>query len=105
MKITLVFYDKFACIQIFIFVYLIIFVPCLSMSLFSKLNNSFKESLKNVTAEKLTYDFIKPPDHLKAVKMERDGHLNKDFRKEILLGSIVKNGTEDEKLLISIHEK
>lgn len=75
------------------------------MSLFSKLNNSFKESLKNMTTQKLTYDFIKPPDHLKAVKMERDGHLNKDFRQELLLGNILNNGTEDEKLLISVHKK
>lgn len=52
---------------------------------------------------KMTYDDIKPPDHLQGVRMERDGHLNKEFRKEVLLGNF--NGTEDEKLLISVHKR
>ncbi|KAG8193667.1 hypothetical protein JTE90_024030 [Oedothorax gibbosus] len=52
---------------------------------------------------KLSYKDIKPPDHLLGVKMERDGHLNKEFHKEVLLGNI--NGTEDEKLLITVHKR
>lgn len=86
-------------------VLLYMLVPCISWSLFSKINASFKETNKDIVPKNLTYDFIKPPDHLEAVKMERDGHLNKDFRQELLLGNVLKNGTKDEKLLISVHKK
>ncbi|GIX91372.1 45 kDa calcium-binding protein [Caerostris extrusa] len=37
--------------------------------------------------------------------MERDGHLNKQFRKEVLLGNVNGSVTEDEKLLASVHKK
>ena len=30
---------------------------------------------------------LKPPDHLDAVKLEQDGMLNKDYKKEIFLGN------------------
>jgi hypothetical protein len=29
---------------------------------------------------------LQPPDHLDAVRMEQDGHLNRDYRKEVFLG-------------------
>lgn len=32
-------------------------------------------------------------DHLKAVKLERDGHVNKDYHHEVFLGKMVENGT------------
>ncbi|XP_013411557.1 45 kDa calcium-binding protein [Lingula anatina] len=35
---------------------------------------------------KLSVKKLKPPDHLDAVKMEQDGHLNRDYKKEVLLG-------------------
>lgn len=53
--------------------------------------------LKNVTltifSGKLLPDLIHPPDHLGAVRMERDGHLNRSFRKEVLLGSSTINNS------------
>ncbi|TNM86609.1 hypothetical protein fugu_006839 [Takifugu bimaculatus] len=38
---------------------------------------------------------ILPPDHLNAVKMELDGHLNKDFQKEVFLGKEMEEFDED----------
>ena len=35
----------------------------------------------------LAVDDLKPPDHLDAVKLEQDGMLNKDYKKEIFLGN------------------
>ena len=29
---------------------------------------------------------MQPPDHLEAVRLEQDGHLNKDYLQEIFLG-------------------
>ena len=36
---------------------------------------------------KLSVDELEPPDHLDAVKMEQDGHLNRDYKKEIFIGN------------------
>ena len=38
------------------------------------------------------------PDHLDAVKMEQDGHLNRDYKKEIFLGNHeeFEQGSKDE---------
>lgn len=104
MKIPLIFLK---CIPFVIVIEILILfsIPCICISIFSKQTANLKPADKSTEMKKLTYDFIKPPDHLKAVKMERDGHLNKDFRKEILLGNIMKNETEDEKLLTSVHKK
>ena len=60
-----------------------------------------KEKVKNqvgAPAEKVKVDVkqpekvlavedLKPPDHLDAVKLEQDGMLNKDYKKEIFLGN------------------
>ena len=42
---------------------------------------------------------LKPPDHMDAVRLEQDGHLNREYRKEILLGNHeeFEDGDEDEK--------
>ncbi|XP_035697091.1 45 kDa calcium-binding protein-like [Branchiostoma floridae] len=40
-----------------------------------------KSTSKNAEDDKLS-----PPDHLDAVRMERDGHLNRDFHQEVFLG-------------------
>lgn len=37
--------------------------------------------------KKLPVDKLRPVDHLDAVKMEQDGHINKDFHKEMFLGN------------------
>lgn len=36
---------------------------------------------------KLSVDKLVPPDHLDAVRLEQDGHINKDFHKEAFLGN------------------
>ncbi|TKS76651.1 45 kDa calcium-binding protein [Collichthys lucidus] len=38
---------------------------------------------------------ILPPDHLNGVKMEMDGHLNKDFHQEVFLGKEIEEFEED----------
>ncbi|KFM70938.1 calcium-binding protein, partial [Stegodyphus mimosarum] len=87
-----------------VFTQLLLFasVLCIPVNLLLPKQNTSKISSQ---LSKLTYDIIKPPDHLEGVKMERDGHLNKEFRKEVLLGNESQSGTQDEQLLISIHKK
>ena len=46
--------------------------------------NADKEIIKQ--AEKLSEDDLKPPDHIDGLKLEQDGHINKDYKKEIFLG-------------------
>lgn len=38
---------------------------------------------------------ILPPDHLNGLKMEMDGHLNKDFHQEVFLGKEMDDFEED----------
>lgn len=38
---------------------------------------------------------ILPPDHLNGIKMEMDGHLNKDFHQEVFLGKEMEEFDED----------
>jgi hypothetical protein len=42
---------------------------------------------------------LKLPDHLDGVRMEQDGHLNKDYRKEVIIGNHeeFEEGDEEEK--------
>ena len=37
--------------------------------------------------KKLSLDQLKPVDHVDAVKMEQDGHLNQEYHKELFLGN------------------
>ena len=47
-----------------------------------------KEKIDVKEPEKLlAVDDLKPPDHLDAVKLEQDGMINKDYKKEIFLGN------------------
>lgn len=55
--------------------------------------------LKNVSLQNKKISDLHPPDHLEALKMERDGHLNKNYRKEILLGREVEEELQDEAIL------
>lgn len=49
----------------------------------TKTLNVVEQSISNsINAEKLL-----PPDHVDAVKFEKDGHINKDFHKEVFLGN------------------
>ena len=45
-----------------------------------------KKELEN-SKTMLKEDDLEPPDHLDAVKLEQDGMLNKDYKKEIFLGN------------------
>lgn len=38
---------------------------------------------------------ILPPDHLNGVKLEMDGHINKDFHQEVFLGKEMEEFDED----------
>ncbi|NXO18793.1 CAB45 protein, partial [Oriolus oriolus] len=55
-------------------------------------NNS---ALKEKTAEGKEENEILPPDHLNGVKMEMDGHLNKEFHQEVFLGKEMEEFEED----------
>ncbi|XP_022339214.2 45 kDa calcium-binding protein-like [Crassostrea virginica] len=46
-----------------------------------------KNNLQTTPATILNAEKLLPPDHVDAVKFEKDGHLNKDFHKEIFLGN------------------
>lgn len=46
-----------------------------------------KWQLQQEVDMKLDVDKLKPPDHLEGVKMEQDGHFNKDYQKEVFLGN------------------
>lgn len=48
-------------------------------------------------SKKLALDDLQPPDHLDAVRLEQDGHLNRDYKKEIFLGNHeeIENGSEE----------
>lgn len=37
-------------------------------------------------SEKLSQKDLEPPDHIDGLKLEQDGHINKDYKKEIFLG-------------------
>ena len=46
-----------------------------------------KNKLQTTPATILNAEKLLPPDHVDAVKFEKDGHLNKDFHKEVFLGN------------------
>lgn len=52
-------------------------------------------ALKDKAAATKDENEILPPDHLNAVKMELDGHLNKDFHQEVFLGKDLEEFDED----------
>lgn len=51
-------------------------------------------ALKDKSASKDENEIL-PPDHLNAVKLELDGHLNKDFHQEVFLGKDMEEFDED----------
>nr|XP_013811501.1 PREDICTED: 45 kDa calcium-binding protein [Apteryx mantelli mantelli] len=54
-------------------------------------NSALKEKLVDTKDE----NEILPPDHLNGVKMEMDGHLNKEFHQEVFLGKEMEEFEED----------
>ncbi|KAM8927453.1 45 kDa calcium-binding protein [Pelodytes ibericus] len=55
-------------------------------------NNS---ALKEKAVDNKDENEIMPPDHLNGVKMEMDGHLNKEFHQEVFLGKEIEEFEED----------
>ncbi|XP_077998649.1 45 kDa calcium-binding protein-like [Glandiceps talaboti] len=49
--------------------------------------NVFKNDKDNIVVKESAEEKPFPPDHIEGVKLERDGHLNKEFRKEVFLGN------------------
>lgn len=64
-----------------------------------KSNNSIGESNGERYRDKLEFDLdkIQPPDHLAGLKMERDGHVNKEFHQEVVLGNVQIHPDDPEK--------
>ncbi|XP_076023119.1 45 kDa calcium-binding protein [Genypterus blacodes] len=52
-------------------------------------------ALKEKTPASKDENEIQPPDHLNGLKMERDGHLNRDFHQEVFLGKEMEEFDED----------
>ncbi|XP_029975248.1 45 kDa calcium-binding protein [Salarias fasciatus] len=52
-------------------------------------------SLKDKPQSSKDENEILPPDHLNGMKLERDGHLNKDFHQEVFLGKELEEFEED----------
>ncbi|XP_066929123.1 45 kDa calcium-binding protein-like [Clytia hemisphaerica] len=48
--------------------------------------------LKNATREEIKRKDLLPPDHIAGAHMEQDGHINKDYHREVFLGKLVKEG-------------
>lgn len=73
----------------------------LSLSLLLFLSSSVSARPANMSAAKEKAPVSKdeneilPPDHLNGVKMEMDGHLNKDFHQEVFLGKDMEEFEED----------
>jgi len=55
--------------------------------------------VQNIVPMKL--DEVQPPDHVDGLRMEQDGHLNHDYKKEIIIGNHeeFEQGGSDKKLV------
>jgi len=72
------------------------------------IGNDSKKSNEDGAYDMLSVDQLKVPDHLEGVKIERDGHLNKKFRTEVILGSRDTSGLpkkNPEKVLTNIFRR
>lgn len=69
-------------------VFILIFLPACFSKPFNTSRTLDPEKTNEIKKEKLFLE-----DHLKGVKLERDGHVNKDYHHEAFLGKMVENGT------------
>lgn len=69
-------------------VFILIFLPACFSKPFNTSRTLDPEKANEINKEKLFLE-----DHLKGVKLERDGHVNKDYHHEAFLGKMVENGT------------
>jgi len=51
----------------------------------AKLEPNEPKRVRNIVPMKL--DEVQPPDHVDGLRMEQDGHLNHDYKKEIIIGN------------------
>lgn len=74
-------------------IYLSLLFVFLLMDVYARpANNS---TLKEKAADNKEENEILPPDHLNGIKMEMDGHLNKEFHQEVFLGKEMEEFDED----------
>jgi len=57
--------------------------------------SALKEKTANSNSNGKDENEILPPDHLNGMKLEMDGHLNKDFHQEVFLGKEMEEFDED----------
>lgn len=69
------------------------------VGVFSKM--SPQQAVQKSTLLPLKMDDLQPPDHIDGVRMEHDGHLNRDYKKEVLLGNHEEFEWESESKLVS----
>ncbi|XP_026537338.1 45 kDa calcium-binding protein [Notechis scutatus] len=74
-------------------IYLSLLFVFLLMDVYARPANS--SVLKEKAADSKDENEILPPDHLNGVKMELDGHLNKEFHQEVFLGKEMEEFEED----------
>jgi len=60
------------------------FADFIAMSILQKTKLE-PEVPRNIVPLKL--DEVQPPDHVDGLRMEQDGHLNHDYKKEIIIGN------------------
>jgi len=60
-----------------------------------------RHPVRKSTLMPLKLDDLQPPDHIDGVRMEHDGHLNRDYKKEILLGNHEEFEWESESKLVN----
>ncbi|XP_002733629.1 45 kDa calcium-binding protein-like [Saccoglossus kowalevskii] len=73
----------FLCVCTFLVVFM---VPCpqgLPVNASKLLLKNDRDNVRNDKENDLPF----PPDHIEGLKLERDGHLNQEFRKEVFLGN------------------
>lgn len=72
------------------FVFLLVLLP-MSRGKPVNVNRTIPTDNKNEMKPKKTFNLIE--DHVKGLKLERDGHVNKDYHHEAFLGKMVEEGT------------
>ncbi|NWV63102.1 CAB45 protein, partial [Malurus elegans] len=75
--------------------YLALLLIFLLMDVYARPANNSLLKEKPEKPENREENEILPPDHLNGVKLEMDGHLNKDFHQEVFLGKDLEHFDED----------
>lgn len=66
-------------------------------------NLKFVKHVIDMAKEPVKLSELNPPDHMQGIRMEKDGHLNQDYRKEVFLGHHEEfDWTDEEKVLAKL---